>query len=95
MAHRYPEAAIIRELQERVNELETLFALQLKRTLEADKLWQRAHNQHDAWPDLGKLLEWLMQEREKKYFWREKFKLMAAEAGKLQKKVEELEAKTK
>ena len=30
------------------------------RTMEADKLWQKAHNKPDVWPDLGVLIEWLM-----------------------------------
>ncbi len=31
-----------------------------KRTVEADKLWQKAHNKPDVWPDLGELVEWLL-----------------------------------
>ena len=32
-----------------------------KRTVEADKLWQKAHNKPDVWPDLGELIQWLMK----------------------------------
>ena len=34
-----------------------------KRTVEADKLWQKAHNKPDVWPDLGVLIEWLINEK--------------------------------
>ena len=57
---RYPEAARIRELEQDNAELRALFDAQRKRTLEADKLWQIAHNQPDTFPDLGKLIEWLL-----------------------------------
>lgn len=50
-----------RELKERVEELESLFRLQHKRCLIANKLWQAAHNQYDCWPDLGKLIGWLLK----------------------------------
>lgn len=57
---RYPEAARIRELEQDNAELRVLFDAQRKRTLEADKLWQIAHNQPNTFPDLGKLIEWLL-----------------------------------
>ena len=60
---RYPEAAKIRELEHDNAELRALFDLQHKRTLEADKLWQKAHNKPDTFPDLGNLIEWLLSER--------------------------------
>lgn len=50
------------ELKERNAELESLFELQHKRSIEASKLWQKAHNQPGVWPDLGKLLEWLIKQ---------------------------------
>ena len=59
-AMRYPEAAKIRELEHDNAELRALFDLQHKRTLEADKLWQKAHNKPDTFPDLGKLIDWLL-----------------------------------
>jgi len=58
---RYPEAAKIRELEHDNAELRALFDLQHKRTLEADKLWQKAHNKPGVWPDLGELIQWLMK----------------------------------
>ena len=47
-------------------EYNSLFKLQRKRTLEADKLWQEANKKPDVFPDLGELLAWLMRERESK-----------------------------
>lgn len=42
-----------------------IFELQRKRTLEADALWRAAHPENKlASPDLGKLLEWLMEQKE-------------------------------
>lgn len=47
-------------------ELQSLFDAQWKRSREADKLWQAAHpDQGTVWPDLGKLLGWLMDERKR------------------------------
>ena len=31
-----------------------------KRTVEADKLWQKAHNKPGVYSDLGELIEWLL-----------------------------------
>jgi len=41
--------------------LEMLFDLQHSRVTEATKLWQAAHDKPDILPDLGTLVEWLMQ----------------------------------
>lgn len=46
-------------------EYESLIALQHRRSVKASKLWQKAHGEKNCWPDLGKLLEWLMEERRK------------------------------
>lgn len=48
------------EAKTELAELKSLFDLQHKRSLEAMKMWQDAHNEPRTWPDLGKLLEWLM-----------------------------------
>jgi hypothetical protein len=48
------------EMRAEIDYFQTLIDLQHKRTVEANKLWQQAHNQPDAWPDLGKLIEWLL-----------------------------------
>jgi hypothetical protein len=49
------------EMRAEIDYFQTLIDLQHKRTVEADKLWQQAHNQPNVWPDLGKLIEWLMK----------------------------------
>jgi hypothetical protein len=51
----------ITELRMELAEHDARFELCHKRTLEADKLWQQAHNQPNVWPDLGELIEWLMK----------------------------------
>lgn len=48
------------EMRAEIDYFQTLIDLQHKRTVEANKLWQQAHNQPDVWPDLGKLVEWLL-----------------------------------
>ena len=55
----------IAELETEIEEFNSLIALQHKRSIEADKLWQMAHNKPNTWPDLGELLTWLMVERSK------------------------------
>ncbi len=42
--------------------LEKLFEMQHRRSQEADKRWQKATGKHDTIPDLGNLLQWLMNE---------------------------------
>lgn len=49
------------EMRAEIDYFQTLIDLQHKRTVEADKLWQVAHNQPDVLPDLGRLIEWLMK----------------------------------
>ena len=44
-----------------LQDLESLFDLQHSRVTEATKLWQAAHDKPDILPDLGTLIEWLMQ----------------------------------
>lgn len=48
------------ELKTELKGLQSLFELQHKRVVEADKLWQKAHDQPKAWPDLGELIDWLL-----------------------------------
>lgn len=45
-------------------EWQEMFDLQHKRTHEADKLWQAAHNKPDTLPDLGELVFWLLKRAE-------------------------------
>lgn len=45
---------------EELPELKQLFDLQHTRMVEADKVWQEAHNSPNTLPDLGTLIEWLM-----------------------------------
>jgi regulator of replication initiation timing len=51
------------EMRAEIDYFQTLIDLQHKRTAEADKLWQQAHNQPGVLPDLGRLIEWLMKRR--------------------------------
>jgi len=53
-------STIDQDAQRDVKELRDLFDLQHTRTMEADKLWQKAHGT-DCLPDLGELIEWLMK----------------------------------
>lgn len=48
------------ELKTELKGLRSLFELQHKRVVEADKLWQKAHDQPNVWPDLGELIDWLL-----------------------------------
>ena len=43
--------------------LEDLYDLQDKRMRRATKMWQNAHRKHDVFPDLGRLLDWLMERK--------------------------------
>ena len=52
------------EARARNAELEQLFDLQWSRTVEATKLWQKAHDKPLTMPDLGKLIEWLLARRD-------------------------------
>jgi len=54
------------ELKEENKTLNRLFKLQHKRSLEADKLWQKATGKTHVFPDLGVLLEWLMDQNKVK-----------------------------
>lgn len=57
--NRYLERA--REAEAEAEELNRLFDLQHRRSMEAIKLWRKAHLGNDlVQPDLGKLLEWLL-----------------------------------
>jgi hypothetical protein len=52
------------ELQAEILELDRLFEIQHRRTVEADQLWREAHPGNDhVIPDLGRLVEWLLAER--------------------------------
>lgn len=47
-------------------ELNALSDLQYRRSMAATKRWQAAHpDQKDVFPDLGKLLEWMMGEMDR------------------------------
>jgi hypothetical protein len=54
----------VRKLMEENNENEQLFNFQHTRTMEADKLWQKAHNKPLVLPDLGNLIGWLLERAE-------------------------------
>lgn len=54
-----------KELQTERDDLQALFDLQHTRTVVADKAWQKAHNEPDILPDLGELIEWLLNEKTK------------------------------
>ena len=54
------EAELAKALVE-IEEHHELVRMCHKRTMEADKLWQKAHNKPDVWPDLGELIQWLMK----------------------------------
>jgi predicted nucleic acid-binding Zn-ribbon protein len=56
------------EMRAEIDYFQTLIDLQHKRTVEADKLWQQAHNQPNVWPDLGALIKWLVSEIENKQY---------------------------
>lgn len=42
-------------------DMESLFELQQQRMRKATALWQEATGEHDTFPDLGTLLDWLME----------------------------------
>ena len=48
------------EARAEIEEHHERIKLQHRRTMEAGKLWQKAHNQPDVWPDLGELVGWLL-----------------------------------
>lgn len=52
------------QLEQEIKEMQELFDLQHTRSREADKLWQEATGKHDTLPDLGRLLEWLINRGE-------------------------------
>ena len=54
---------LIRALRDERNELQQIFDLQWTRMQEATRYWQIETGQHDVRPDLGKMLEWFMQEK--------------------------------
>jgi len=53
----------IKTLEEKNKELTVLFDLQHTRTIEVDKLWQKETNNPGIYPDLGKLIKWLMERK--------------------------------
>lgn len=55
----------IAALEAEVAEYDVLIALQHDRTVEADREWQEATGQHDVWPDLGELIDWLRGDRDR------------------------------
>lgn len=48
------------EARAEINCFNELIRQQHRRTIEASKLWQIAHNEPDTWPDLGVLINWLI-----------------------------------
>ena len=54
--------AEVRELRAANRELQSLFDLQHRRSQEAIQLWQTATGEHNMVPDLGRLLDWLMNQ---------------------------------
>ena len=54
------QADEIMSLKAQLAEWVSLFALQHSRVQAAEKRWQDATGRHDAMPDLGTLIEWLM-----------------------------------
>lgn len=52
--------AALEDAKAEIAEKQALFDMCHKRTMEADKLWQVAHNKPNVLPDLGKLVEWLL-----------------------------------
>ena len=56
----------IKRMKDENEEFNRLFKLQHKRTIEADRLWREAHPERgDVLPDLGELIGWLLEERNK------------------------------
>ena len=53
----------VERLREANQEYRQLIDLQHSRTVEADRAWQLAHNKPHVIPDLGRLVEWLMESR--------------------------------
>lgn len=53
----------IQELAEENKELNMLFEMQQRRVQKAIKLWQQATGNKDVFPDLGELVEWLLNEK--------------------------------
>jgi hypothetical protein len=49
------------DLEARLAEYEQLFRMQHERTFKADRLWQEEHNMPTVVPDLGKLIDWLLE----------------------------------
>lgn len=57
----------VRELQDRIDELERGFDLRWKADMRAIKRWQKAHPGNDlCWPDHADLCVWLLEQLEKK-----------------------------
>lgn len=56
----------IEELRSQFTDYEALIALQHRRTVDADRIYQEAHGWPDTkFPDLGELVGWLLGERER------------------------------
>lgn len=51
----------ITELEAEIKEFQTLFEMQKTRLKQVTKLWQEATGQHGTIPDLGDLVEWLLE----------------------------------
>lgn len=49
-----------KKLKMELKDLNSLFSLQHTRTVKADRLWQKAHKKPNVLPDLGELVQWLM-----------------------------------
>jgi len=53
----------IAEMEAEIAENDEMFELQRERTIEASREWQQATGQHNVWPDLGTLIDWLRGDR--------------------------------
>ena len=51
----------IAELEAEVADNDAMMEIRHQRTVEADREWQQATGQHDVFPDLGALIDWLRE----------------------------------
>jgi len=51
----------IAELEAEVADNDAMMEIRHQRTVEADREWQQATGQHDVFPDLGTLIDWLRE----------------------------------
>jgi len=53
----------LEDLKERLTDYDQLFNLQHSRMAKATKRWQDATGKHEIFPDLGDLLDWLLESK--------------------------------